>query len=82
MNPESLILQKSGAKSRQGLPRRARSSNRKLLILHGLLVSVRQEYYVNRKAIMLITGDLQDLSADFQRAEISSGTHTHRIVPY
>ena len=31
---------------------------------------------------MLITGDLKDLSTDFQRAEISSGTHTHRIVPY
>ena len=50
--------------------------HRKLLILHGLLVSVRQEHYVNRKAIMLITGDLPDLSTDLQRAEISSGTHT------
>ena len=31
---------------------------------------------------MLIKGYLPDLSADFQRAEISSGAHTHRIVPY
>ena len=41
-----------------------------------------KKHYVKRKAIMLNTGDLQDLSADFQRAEISSGTHTPNSTLY